>query len=441
MVIEKPNERQLQFFKAKTRHIGYGGARGGGKSWAMRTLFVILAFNFKGLKLLLLRRTMPELRENHALPLMKYLYGVAKYHKHENAFEFQNGSRIKLGYCDTEGDVYQYQGQEYDVVGFEEATHFTEFMKDFILTCNRSTRDDFKPRAYYTANPSGVGHNWFKRLFIDRDYQNKEKSEDYTFIPATVYDNKILMENNPEYVTTLENLPEIQRRAFLYGDWDIFEGQFFSEWKRQTHMVEPFDVPQHWRRWVSMDFGYNDACAIYWHCADEDGRYYTYKEVYINKTLVKDLAVIILDNSKGEKIEYFVGSPDMWAKRGNDSMGESIADTFARLGVPFIKADNQRVLGWQRMREVMSNAPDGLPYWQVFSTCKNLIRTIPIQQFHKHKLEDISDDSDDHAVESCRYFFMSRPRKSKEKAKELTLIQKHKKKVSKRRKENESRWT
>ena len=192
-----PNPKQEQFFLADARHIAYGGARGGGKSWAMRRKFVLLAFRYAGLRLLLLRRTLPELNENHVLPLQRELNGLVAYQATQRAFQFPNGSRIKLGYCDREADVFQYQGQEYDVIGLEEATHFTETQMQFLTTCNRSVRTDFSPRMYYTCNPGGVGHAWVKRLFIDRNYRNSEKAEDYVFIPARVTDNPVLLRSNP----------------------------------------------------------------------------------------------------------------------------------------------------------------------------------------------------------------------------------------------------
>lgn len=148
-----PNPKQAAFFLSSARHTAYGGARGGGKSWAMRRKFVLLAFRYEGLQLLLLRRTLPELTENHVRPLLQELNGVARYNQSQRCFLFPNGSRIKLGYCDLEKDVYQYQGQEYDVIGLEEATHFTESQMQFLTTCNRSVRRDFSPRMYYTCNP------------------------------------------------------------------------------------------------------------------------------------------------------------------------------------------------------------------------------------------------------------------------------------------------
>jgi phage terminase large subunit len=274
-----PNPKQLKFFLADARHIAYGGARGGGKSWAMRRKFILMALNYAGLKILLLRRTLPELRENHILPLLAELSRTAKYRDDEKAFIFPNGSRIKLGYCESERDVYQYQGQEYDVIGLEEATHFTETQKDFLTTCNRSIRTDFKPRMYYTANPGNVGHAWFKRLFIDREYRGMEKDEDYIFIPARIYDNKVLMDTNPEYVQTLENLPDELRRAHLEGDWDIFAGQYYPEFRREIHVVKPFDIPEWWRRFRSLDYGL-DTTACHWWAVDDQGKCFIYRELH-----------------------------------------------------------------------------------------------------------------------------------------------------------------
>lgn len=214
-----PNSRQREFFLSRARHTAYGGARGGGKSWAMRRKFVLLALRYPELNLLLLRRTLPELRENHIIPLQRELYGIAPYNSTERVFRFPNGSRIKLGYCDTAQDVYQYQGQEYAIIGMEEATHFTEEQMRFLTTCNRTTRTDISPRMYYTCNPGNVGHAWVKRLFIDRQYQQGENAEDYNFIPAKIYDNRILMNADPNYVKQLLALPEDLRRAHLDGDW------------------------------------------------------------------------------------------------------------------------------------------------------------------------------------------------------------------------------
>lgn len=405
-----PNPRQKEFFASRARHTAYGGARGGGKSWAMRRKFVLLALRYEGLQLLLLRRTLPELYENHVRPLLEELHGVAPYSATQRVFTFPNGSRIKLGYCAEERDVYQYQGQEYDVVGLEEATHFTESQMQFLTTCNRSVRTDFTPRMYYTCNPGGVGHGWVKRLFLDRDYRGGERAEDYAFIPARVYDNPVLMARNPEYIRTLESLPEHLRRAHLEGDWDVLAGQYFQEFRRDAHVIEPIALPGRWRRFAAMDWGYRDPCAVLWLAVSESGRVYVYRELYLRRTLSSEIARRIRAAQGEERIVYTVASPDAWQKRGlSDVAGESIADVFAAAGVPLIRADNARVPGWQRVREYLAPMDDGRPRLQIFSCCTNLLRTLPLLTFDQHNAEDVADGCEDHAPEALRYALMSRP--------------------------------
>ncbi|MDR1620324.1 MAG: phage terminase large subunit [Clostridiales bacterium] len=418
---QRPNEKQRQFFLSRARHTAYGGARGGGKSWAMRRKFLLLAIWYPGLSLLLLRRTYPELEENHIKPLKRELPGVAKYTDKRKEFVFLNGSRIKCGYCDKEDDVLQYQGQEYDVIGLEEATHFCESQMQFICTCNRTTRRDFFPRMYYTCNPGGVGHAWVKRLFIDREYQNSERGEDYSFIPASVYDNSVLMRANPQYVHMLENLPAGLRRAHLEGDWDALLGQYFETWRRARHVCEPFSIPKRWKRFCAMDWGYNDPCCVLWFAVAPDGRVYVYDEYYRRKILAHDVAKAVGEISGGDKIAYTVASPDMWQRRGaalksiGGVSGECIADVFIKRGVPLRPADNARVVGWQRVREYLREAPDGLAYLQVFARCANLIKYLPLMQYDRHDHEDAA-CGDDHAPEALRYGLMSRPAPSREKA-------------------------
>lgn len=409
-----PNERQAEFFCSETRHTAYGGARGGGKSWAMRRKLVLLALSHNNLNLLLLRRTLPELRENHVVPLLRELNGIAKYNAAERVFRFPTGSRIKLGYCDNAGDVYQYQGQEYEVVGLEEATHFTEEQMRFLTTCNRTARSDFAPRMYYTCNPGNVGHGWVKRLFIDREFHPGENAGDYAFVPARIWDNQILLKSDPGYVKLLENLPDDLRRAHLYGDWDVHAGQFFREFRRDVHVAEPFPLPPHWRRFRSMDWGYRDPCCVLWHAADDAGRIYTYRELYLRETPGGEIAAKILALSEGENIAYTVASPDMWQKRGavlkaeGGFEGESLAELFACRGVPLTPADNARVAGWQQVRSFLADRPGGAPRWRAFSCCRNLIRTLPLLQYDQHNREDAA-DGEDHAPEALRYALMSRP--------------------------------
>ncbi len=376
----------------------------------MRTKLVMLAGYYKDLQILLMRRTLNELNENHTKPLQSRLAGVAEFIKADRVFIFPNGSRIKLGYCDNEQDVYRYQGQEYDVIGLEEATTFTESQMQFITTCNRSIRTDFTPRMYYTCNPGGVGHSWVKRLFITRQYKASEHPEDYSFVPAKLSDNTVLTRSNPEYRQILENLPDHLRRAHLDGDWDAMAGQFFEEFRRDKHVIKPFEIPKSWRRFRSMDWGYADPCATLWFAVSPKGRVYVYRERYKNKVLAKDVARDIRNLSGAEPIAYTAASPDMWQERGNtDIAGYTIAEAFAENGVPLIKADNTRGSGWQRVRYYLADMEDGFPRMLIFNTCENLIRTIPEMIYDPHFVEDVADNLEDHAPEALRYGLMSRP--------------------------------
>lgn len=413
-----PTEKQKEFFLADARYIAYGGARGGGKSWAMRRKFVLLALGYSGLRLLLLRRTFPQLNENHIRTLYEELVprGIAKYNKEERVFTFPTGSIIKMGYCDSEEDAYQYQGQEYEVVGFEEATQFTEFQMRYILTCNRTVRTDFSPRAYFTCNPGGVGHDYIKRLFIDRIYDlSCENPDDYLFIQALVDDNPYLMEADPSYVRMLDSLPEDLRRAYREGDWNVIDGQYFKEYRHPLHVIEPFDPPPHWKRFRAMDWGYNDPCAVLWFACDEDGHVYVYREYYKRETPASDLAHIIRGMSEGERIGYTVASPDIWQDRGivKDALrGSTISEILLKNGLSVIKADNSRINGWQRVRDYLGLAPDGIPYLRIMRNCTNLIRTLPLATYNPighGDREDVSAKCEDHALEALRYGLMSRP--------------------------------
>ena len=286
--IGRPSDKQRQFFLARSRFVAYGGARGGGKSWAVRKKAAGLAIRYPGIRILLLRRTFPELRENHILPMRADLAGTALYRDSDKSFTFPTGSRILFGYCDGEADVLRYQGQEFDAIFLDEATQFTEFQFSTLTACLRGA-NPFPKRFYLTCNPGGVGHGWVKRLFIDRQYRPGERAEDYTFIPATVYDNAVLLQSDPDYLRTLKALPERQRRAWLDGCWDLFEGQYFPEFDRAVHLVRPFANTR-------SSVGGMSASTTAWTCWPPTGSRWTrraravvYREVYEGR-----------DNGKGE---------------------------------------------------------------------------------------------------------------------------------------------
>lgn len=405
--LERPNERQQLFLTATKRFVAYGGARGGGKSWAVRFKAKVMAAAHPGIRILILRRTYPELQENHIRPLVAELYGVASYTDSKKVMTFPNGSVIRFGYCDSDKDVHRYQGQEYDLIFFDEATHFTESMFMALTAINRGA-NDFPKRIYLTCNPGGVGHGWVKRLFIDRDYREGENPEEYEFIPAKVYDNKALMDKDPGYLKMLEALPDDLRRSWLEGDWDIFAGQYFTEFRRERHVCSPFVIPDHWRRYLALDYGL-DMLACYWAAMDERGRCYVYRELYEPNLVVSDAAAKIKALTGGEKLTARLAPADLWGRSAET--GISQAERFAREGVPLSRVTQRdRVSGWMSVKEWLKDQDDA-PMLQIFSNCENLIRTLPLLQHDAHNPNDCATEPHEitHAPDALRYLLAGRP--------------------------------
>lgn len=453
LILQEPNERQKLFLASHAKHIGYGGARGGGKSWAVRDKAKRLCLRFKGIKVLIVRRTYPELVNNHINQLRDELNGIAKYNKSEKMFTFSNGSTIKFGYCNNDNDLDQYQGAEYDVIFLDEATQLQEMWIKKITACVRGV-NDFPKRIYYTCNPGGASHGYIKRLFIDKQYENGEVPSDYEFIQALVTDNKALMESQPDYIKQLEALPPKLREAWLYGRWDIFEGQFFEDFRttpdidlcakagitveealeqrRFTHVIEPFEPPRGWNIMRSYDFGYNKPFSLGYWAVDYDGVLYRIMEMY-GCTQTPDEGVkwspdeqfkriVDLERThpwlKGRKIVDSVADPAIW----DASRGESIADTAARYGIYFSPGDNERIPGWMQVHYRMQFSEDGYPRMYIFSNCKAAIRTIPLMMYSETKPEDIDTKLEDHCPDEIRYMCMSRPIKPIVPAKPRVII-------------------
>jgi phage terminase large subunit len=420
--------KQEQFMKSKRKYVAYGGARGGGKSFAARWKAVLLANRYSGIQILLLRRTLPELRENHLIPLQKILKTekrdknerLAEYRDVTKEFIFPNGSRIKLGYCDSENDVLQYQGQAYDVVIMEEATHFTEFQFTTLTESNRPSglmEEPFSPRMYFTCNPGGVGHQWVKRLFIDRVYRNSERDDDYDFIPSLVYENAWLMENDPDYVRVLENLPENRRNAMLYGNWDVYDGQFFDEFDRNIHVIEPKKLPLNFKLYRVMDYGL-DMLACYHIIIDTKGHATIIHEIYESNLIVSEATKKIKEVTKDlgfdERDVYLTLAPeDLWSR--DATTGKSAFDIFYENGLILTKVSRDRVNGWLAVKELLhpydvrhehTGDPMKTARLKIYSVCRNLIRCIPLMQYHETKHNDAATEPHEitHGPDALRYF-------------------------------------
>lgn len=437
--IPEPNNRQKLFLKDEHKYIAFGGARGGGKSWAVRVKAILLAMNYPGIIILIMRKTYPELKSNHIDNLRRMIGHAASYNSTDKEFRFANGSVIKLKSAKDDKETDKLQGTEADIIFVDEATHFTEHQYDLIKACLRGV-NEFPKRIYLTCNPGGVGHSWVKRLFIDKVYKPSEQPEQYSFLKSLVQDNKALMEADPDYVRQLEALPPKLRKAWLEGDWNIFEGQFFEEFRerpyqgdlddsglteqeaimtrRWTHVIPDFDIPRDWLIYRSFDFGFGKPFSCDWWAVDYEGRAYLFKQLYgcsgqPNEGVKWDpdrifaaIRKIETENRylRGKQI-YGVADPSIWEA----SHGEAIIEAAERNFVSFVKADNTRLPGWMQCHYRLRFDERGYPMVYFFESCKDAIRTLPLLQFDEHDPEDLDTDQEDHFADSFRYFCMERP--------------------------------
>ena len=433
-LFSEPSPKQSLFLSDEHRYIGYGGARGGGKSWSIRLKACLLALHYPGIRSCIVRRSFPELEENHIKPLKILLNSsdenksnrIATYNESKKVFRFKNGSEILLKYCETDKDAERFQGIEFDVLFIDEATHQTE---ERFVKMNSSVRgtNSFPHRTYITCNPGGVGHTWVKRRFVDRRFQETENPDDYSFIQAFVQDNKALMELDPGYVKELESLPPKLRAAWLEGSWDVFEGQFFEEFvddpnhyadRRFTHVIESFEIPRDWPIYRSFDWGFNKPYSCAWWTVDYDGRLYRILESYgctgtpnegvkwNQNKVFETIAAIEKEHRwlKGKQI-FGIADPSIWASNG----GISIVEVANKHGVYFTKGDNQRIPGWMQVHYRLSFDEEGLPMMYIFNTCKDFIRTMPELQFSNTNPEDLDTTGEDHIADETRYMCMARP--------------------------------
>ena len=424
--IPDPNEKQKLFLSAKVKHVGYGGARGGGKSWAVRTKAKLLALRYPGIKQLIVRRTYKELTGNHINILRTETLGIAKYNSTDKVLKFANGSTIEFMYCARNSDLDALQGQEYDVIYLDEATQLSEYQMKAITACCRGV-NDFPKRIYYTCNPGGQGHAYVKRIFIDKRYLASENPGDYEFIQALVDDNTALMEAQPDYVAQLDALPEKLREAWRFGRWDVFEGQVFAEFvddpehyrdRVQTHVIEPFKIPDSWKIYRGFDWGYAKPFSVGWYAVDHDNVMYRFREMYgctgeadrgvewtVQRVANEIRRIEETDAQlKGRQITG-IADPAIWQEDG----GESIAETMQRQRVYFHKAEHKRLPGKMQCHYRLAFNDEGIPRFYVFNTCKHFIRTIPALIYSETDVEDVDTKMEDHIYDEWRYVCMARP--------------------------------
>ena len=403
----KPSEKQREFFASRAKYTAYGGARGGGKSWALRRKLVALCLNYPGIRCLLIRRSLGELKGNHLVPMLKEYGEILSYSEGEKAISFQNGSRIFFGYCSCDRDVLRYQGQEYDIIAIDEATQLSEYQFSIFKASLRGV-NDFPKRIYLTCNPGGIGHSWVKRLFIDGDFRDNENPMEYCFIPALVYDNEVLLKSDPSYIEQLKALPKRLREAWLDGRWDVFEGQFFSEFNEDIHVIDANVIPKNVGRFIAFDYGF-DMLAVLLLAKDVEGNIYVEGELCKPNLTLGEAAEEIAKFISGIRIEYAIASPDLWNRR-QDSGKSGFEIMQSVFGMPpMVAADDRRVPGWRALKEYLSMR-DGKPKLFICRTCSELIHSMQALLCDKNRVEDASSEphSITHAPEALRYAVMSR---------------------------------
>ena len=429
-----PQPKQALLHKCRARQILFGGAVGGGKSHALRWDCIAFCCENPGLQAYIFRRSLPELESNHIQQIKKELpTELGNFSESRKRFEFYNGSYIQFQYLERDSDCDRIQGAEIHFAGVDEAGQLSAYQLGYIKSRLRlggyePKQTQYLPRLVMTANPGGISHNFLKALYIDPsppetyfydvtmiDPRNKsDKGWLSMYIPSRMEDNKFI---DPNYGASLSGLPFELARALREGDWDLVVGSFFGDvFRRDRHVVKPFEIPEHWVRFRSFDWGSTKPFCVGWYTVAQqsddypDGALIKYREWYGAagpdrglKLTAEEVAQGIKSREGYERIDYSVADPSIWKWESGPSIGERMA----KLGVRFRRADNSRVAGWDQIRQRLIGE-DNTPMLYLFETCTDLIRTLPLMQHDQHRPEDINTKQEDHAVDEWRYSAMSR---------------------------------
>jgi hypothetical protein len=415
-IIFKANEGpQENFLAAGETDVLYGGSAGGGKSYAM--IVDPLRFAHKPAhRALILRRSMPELREliDKSRELYPKAFPGCKYREVEKLWNFPSGAKIEFGFLERDADVYRYQGQAYSWIGFDEITHLpTEFSWNYLASRLRTTDPDITPYMRCTANPGGVGAHWVKKRYISPAPPNDSflGADGITrkFIPARLQDNPYLAYDG-RYEQMLKSLPPAQRKQLLEGDWDVAEGAAFTEFERPLHVIAPFEIPIHWERIKGIDYGYaSESCCIWGAVDPSDGTLIIYRELYRKGLLGTELAQLLTEMEISDPMSVRgVLDTACWSRTG--TTGPTVGETLVRAGHKLRPADKNRIAGKIQIHEYLKLQNSGRPRIQIFNTCPNLIRELQSIPLDKNNPEDVDTHASDHAYDALRYLVMARPR-------------------------------
>ena len=401
--------RQAAFIRSEAFETLFGGAAGGGKSHGQLLDALRFAVVYPGSRQLMLRRTMPEL-ERSLVPAALRLYpqSVASYKVSEHRWDFINGSTLEFGYCDAESDVTKYQSAEYDVIRFDELTHFTESQFTYLISRIRGA-NPYPKQVKSTTNPGGIGHQWVKSRYIDPmppDEVHAFDGETRLFLPARLKDNPFLRRADAGYEKRLRLLSVHDRRALLDGVWELDEGRYFSEFSPALHIVPPHEIPREWQRFLTIDYGL-DMLAALWIAQSPDGRSVVYRELYEPGLIISEAAARILScEASGEQVDVRLAPPDLWNRR--QETGRSAVELFADCGLSFEKSSNERVSGWLALHELLAPRRDmdgePRPRHTSLNTCRNLIRTLPALQHDRRNPSDTANTPHEltHAPDALR---------------------------------------
>ena len=415
-IIFAPNEGpQTEFLAAAETDVLYGGAAGGGKSYAM--LVDPLRYAHRAAhRALIIRRSMPELREliDKSRELYPKAFPGCKYREVEKLWNFPSGAKIEFGFLERDADVYRYQGQAYSWIGFDEITHLpTEFSWNYLASRLRTTDSEITPYMRCTANPGGVGAHWVKNRYIepaepDQSFVGKDGLT-RKFIPARLEDNPFLATDG-RYEQMLKALPPTQRKQLLEGNWDVNEGAAFTEFSMEEHVIPPFQIPIHWDRVKGIDYGYASESACIWATIDpSDGTLIVYRELYRKGLTGEDLGYKITEMELQDPMSVQgVLDTAAWSRTG--TTGPTVGETLVRQGHKLRRADKNRIQGKIQIHEYLRLQPSGRPRLQIFSSCPSLIRELQGIPLDKSNPEDVDTHAPDHAYDALRYLIMSRPR-------------------------------
>ncbi|MBQ8321591.1 MAG: phage terminase large subunit [Clostridia bacterium] len=409
----KITKKQMEFINAGEDEVLFGGAAGGGKSYGQIIDALLYALKYPASKQLILRRSFAELDKSIIRSsLAVYPREIYTFNFSSHTGRFINGSIIDFGYCAASSDVYQYQSAEYDVIRFDELTHFAEWQYVYLLSRLRGA-SEYPRQIKSTTNPGGIGHSWVKRRFVDPAPQRtcfvSEEGLKRIFLPSFLSDNDFLCKGDPDYEKRLLALPEREKKALLFGDWNIFEGQYFTEFDPRVHVIEPFEIPRSWRKYRTVDYGL-DRLACLWIAVSDDGSAYVYREFCESNLPISAAAREILARTpKDEDVYATLAPPDLFSR--SQESGKSKALLFSEFGINFTKTSNDRECGWLAVKEML--CAEGRGSIRIFKTATELIRCLPALTVDKLRPTDCATEPHEltHAPDALRGFaiFHTRP--------------------------------